>query len=127
MKKILQNILGLMVVLLSGAPMVQGKMTEKMEIAHAHGSSSDFIMGEFETVRYDNGCVKKKIIVYEIEGAKGSYYALIDGEKYKVQYGKDRYNYDIRWSVKDCEGGYDRFYHYCIVYKGARYVFNMPI
>lgn len=120
-----------MVILLLGFLVAHGKTEENTEISHASVSNSDFIMGEFEAVRKDDGCVKMKIIVYEIEGAQGSYYALIGSEKYKVRLVGEGIG---RCRVYDCEGRRDYngltkydLYSFCIVYKGATYVFNMPI
>lgn len=135
MKKYCKTLFSLMVILLLGFPMAHGKTEENTEISHASVSNSDFIMGEFEATRvryvsFDgyHYCEKMTITVYEIEGAQGSYYALIDGQKYKVtDNGKNYRGEREGWRIYDCDRKTEVWFYFAVTYNAKTWYFNMPV
>lgn len=134
--KYCKTLVVIMFALLLEFPVAHGKTEEKTEISNISVSSTDFIMGEFEAKRVDyvsfaghHYCEKMTITVYEIEGAKGSYYALIDGQKYKVteKEGKNVWGERDGWDLYDCDKKYQTLFYFAVTYNAKTWYFNMPV
>ena len=119
MKKICMTICGIVGVLACGT-IVQGRTTETQNVnillkeSSICLESSDMKVGDYLCTYEYASCGSGhdlKVEIYESNGSCGNYYAIVYGEKYKVQIGQ--------WH--NCRTDYS----YSFVYNGRRYLFNL--